>query len=293
MNRELLTYMGFEDAYENANIVLFGAPFDGTVSFRPGTRFASAAMRTDSYGLETYSPYFDMDLEEHALFDAGDLDLPFGNKEQVLDMIEAQAAQIVKDQKIPLMIGGEHLVTLGAFRAVQKRYSDVVILHFDAHADLRADYMDEPFSHATVIRRCHDLIGDGRIWQFGIRSGTKEEFQFAKAHTVMERFDVNSVETVASALGDRPVYVTIDLDVLDPSIFPGTGTPEPGGITFKEMIGAVQALKGLNIVGADIVELSPHYDSSGASTAAACKVWRELTMACLWRDWHAAPHTSI
>ncbi len=284
MNRDILTYMAFDNDYQESKIVLFGAPFDGTVSFRPGTRFASAAMRQDSYGLETYSPYLDMDMEDHGLFDSGDLDLPFGNKVRVLDMIEAHTSQILADGKIPMMIGGEHLVTLGAFRAVQKKYEDVVILHFDAHADLRADYMDEPLSHATVIRRCHDIVGDGRIWQFGIRSGTKEEFTFAKDHTVMERYEVASAPAIATSLGKTPVYVTIDLDVLDPSIFPGTGTPEPGGVTFKQLMEAIHGLKGLNIVGADIVELSPQYDQSGVSTAAACKVWRELTLACLWGE---------
>ncbi|WP_430886585.1 agmatinase [Fusibacter sp. JL216-2] len=276
-----MTYMGFESEYETSELVLFGAPFDGTVSYRPGTRFAPAAMRAEFEGLETYSPYFDMDLEAYSLFDGGDLDLPFGSKERALDMIYDTTKKILDDNKIPLMIGGEHLVSYGPMKAVAEKYDDLAILHFDAHADLRSDYMDEAFSHATVIRRIWDIVGDEKIYQFGIRSGTRDEFEFAKAHTVMEKFSYSTLASLVSSLSDRPVYITIDLDVLDPSVFSGTGTPEPGGLTFHEMMEIIVQVSGLNIVGADIVELSPHYDASGVSTAVACKVLRELTFAIL------------
>lgn len=283
MHKNVMTYMGFDSEFEDAEIVLFGAPFDGTTSFRPGTRFGPAAMRQEFEGLETYSPYLDMDLTDYSLFDAGDLDLPFGAKMRGLDMIYDQAKAILDAGKIPLMVGGEHLVSYGPIKAVSEKYEDLVILHFDAHADLRAHYMDEPYSHATVIRRAWDLVGDGRIYQFGIRSGERSEFEFAKTHTVMEKFSADTLGTVVSELGDKPVYVTIDLDILDPSVFPGTGTPEPGGLSFKEMLKVTSLLSKLNIVGADVVELSPQYDPSGASTAAACKVLRELTLAVLRR----------
>jgi len=279
--RNVMTYMGFESDFESAELVVFGAPFDGTTSFRPGTRFGPAAMRGEFEGLETYSPYLDIDLEDYDLFDAGDLDLPFGAKMRCLDMIYDQTKEILDAGKIPLMVGGEHLVSYGPIKAVHERYDDLVILHFDAHADLRAHYMDETFSHATVIRRAWDLVGDDRIYQFGIRSGEKTEFEFGKEHTTMEKFSANTLPEVVKSLGNVPVYVTIDLDVMDPSIFPGTGTPEPGGLNFKEMMKITALLSRLNIVGADVVELSPHYDTSGASTAAACKVLRELTLAIL------------
>ncbi|AHM57412.1 agmatinase SpeB [Peptoclostridium acidaminophilum DSM 3953] len=284
MNKNIHTFLGFESPYDEADIVVFGSPYDGTTSFRPGTRFAPATMRQESYGLETYSPYLDMDIiEDAAIFDGGDLDLPFGNTERVLDMIHEYASRVVHDEKVPVMIGGEHLVSYPAVKAVFEKYPDLHIIHFDAHTDLREDYMGEKLSHATVIRRAWELVGDGRIHQFGIRSGEKVEFEWAKAHTSLTKFDCAGLEDAVESLKGKPVYVTIDLDILDPSIFPGTGTIEPGGITFKEMMSAIDTLKGLNIVGADVVELSPHYDQSGTSTAVACKVLRELLLAIAYK----------
>ncbi len=278
MNKNISTFIGCEASFNDASIVIFGAPFDGTTSFRPGTRFAPALMRLESYGLETYSPYLDADLEDYNIFDGGDLELPFGNTKRVLDDIEDFAKEIVASDKKPFMVGGEHLVTLSNFKAVHNKYPDIHVIHFDAHADLREDYMGEELSHATVMRRIWDIIGDNKIYQFGIRSFEKAESVFSKTHTITENFTCDTVATVASQLNEKPVYVTIDLDVLDPSIFPGTGTIEPGGITFKELLGGIHALKGLNIVGADVVELSPHNDPSGLSTAVACKVVRELLL---------------
>jgi agmatinase len=278
MNSE---FNGCNKAYEEAEIIVFGAPFDGTVSFRPGTRFASSQMRIESIGLETYSPYQDKDLVKDAwVYDNGDLQFPFGNKEKTLDVIETYAAKVVGSDKKPFMIGGEHLVTLPAVKAVYRKYPDLCVIHLDAHTDLRDYFFDEELSHATVIKKVWNYLGDGRIFQFGIRSGAKEEFEWAQeGHVYMEKFSIESLNGIIKQLRDKPVYITIDLDVLDPSIFPGTGTPEPGGITFKELLDAVLSMRGLNIVGADIVELSPHYDQSGVSTAAACKVMRELLLA--------------
>lgn len=274
-----MNFMGFDRSYEEAQVVLFGAPFDGTTSFRPGTRFGPQATRPDSYGLETYSPFMQRDLEEYLLCDHGDLEFPFGNTERVLEMIYDQTKKIVDDNKVPLMIGGEHLVTFPAAKAVIEKYPELVFLHFDAHADLRTDYMGQRHSHATVMNLVHEMVGDDRIYQFGIRSGTKEEFAFAKDSTIMEKYTVKTVQKIVEKIIDCPVYVTIDLDVLDPSIFSGTGTPEPGGIDFMALQTAIYALRSLNIVGADVVELSPHYDQTGVSNAVACKVIRELTLA--------------
>ncbi len=278
MDKNVVTYMGFESDYQQSCIVLFGVPFDGTTSFRPGTRFASSVMRQESYGLETWSPYLQRDLDDYDFFDGGDLDLPFGNPIRVIDMIHDYSKEVLLDGKKPLMIGGEHLVTLGAIKACHAKYPDMAVIHFDAHADLRDEYMGESMSHASVIRKCHEILEPNNIYQFGIRSGTKEEFEFAKANTYMELFEVNTVKSIVDQIGKQPVYITIDLDVLDPSVFPGTGTPEPGGISFKEIIEAIKSLDTLNIIGADIVELSPNYDQTGISTAAACKVVRELSL---------------
>lgn len=274
------TFIGCDAAYKDADTVLFGAPYDCTTSFRPGTRFASAAMRRESYGLELYSPYQGKELTDRKIFDGGDLELPFGAPEPMLRMIEKQAAGILKDSKRPFMLGGEHLVTLGAVRAAVKKFPDLHILHFDAHADLRDDYLGQKLSHACVLRRCHELVGDGKIYQFGIRSGDKSEFDWGKEHVFTRLFDFEGLDGALRALAGKPVYLTVDLDVLDPSVFPGTGTPEPGGVSFDALRKAVtDACGALNVVAADVNELSPHYDASGASTAVACKIVREMLIA--------------
>lgn len=275
------TFIACDTPYEEAKVVLFGAPFDSTTSYRPGTRFGSRAIRSESYGLETYSPYQDKDLEDCAVFDSGDLELCMGSSERALDAISERTATILEDGKLPFMIGGEHLVTYGAFREVYKRYPEVAIIHFDAHADLRQEYLGVELSHACVLRRCHDLTGDGKIFQFGIRSGDRSEFTWSKeGHTFMNRFDFHGLEEVIEQLKGKPVYFTIDLDVLDPSVFPGTGTPEAGGVSFMELLNAlIRVCEGCQIVGVDVNELSPTYDPSGVSTAVACKVVRELLLA--------------
>ena len=264
---------------EESEIVMFGAPYDGTSSFRPGSRFAASRIRIDSYGLETYSPYLDLDLLDRKVHDAGDLEFAFGNRETVLDMIKTFVDSIYKAGKFPLMIGGEHLITLPAVEAAVKYYDDLVILHFDAHTDLRTDYLGETKSHATVIRNIWEFLGDGRIHQFCIRSGLKEEFDWAaQGHTNLNKFNYDNLEEVVNNIKNKPVYVTIDLDVLDPSIFPGTGTPEPGGISFSDLMKIIKIMSVLNIVGVDVVELSPDYDPTGVSTAVASKVIREMLL---------------
>ena len=280
MRPNVETFIGCDCPYEQAKIVLYGAPFDSTTSFRPGARFGSAAMRHESFGLETYSPYQDKDLTDCAIFDSGDLELCFGSAEAALADIESRAAEILEDEKLPLLLGGEHLVTLGAVRAVLNRYPDLHIIHFDAHADLRQDYLGATLSHACVIRRCHDLVGDGRIHQFCIRSGDREEFQFAKSHTELHPFCFDGLEDLTRKLAESgvPVYFTIDLDCLDPAAFPGTGTPEAGGVTFPQLLDAIRLVSRTNVVAADVNELAPMLDSSGVSTATACKVLRELLL---------------
>lgn len=278
MNKNVHTFIGCDCEYEDAGIVIFGAPYDSTTSFRPGTRFASSAMRNESFGIETYSPYQDRDMLDISVFDSGDLELPFGNPDRALADIEERTGIILSDGKVPCMIGGEHLVTLGAVRAAAKQYSDLHIVHFDAHADLRDDYLGVKESHACVLRRCHDILGDGRIFQFGIRSGDREEFRFAEKHTFMRKFNFDGLSEIVQKIGQNPVYFTLDLDVLDPSEFPGTGTPEAGGVSFMQLLNAVREISKLNIVGFDVNELSPVYDQTGRSTALACKLLREILL---------------
>ena len=281
LERNVETFLGCDSDYADAKLVLYGAPFDSTTSFRPGARFGPSAMRHESFGIETYSPYQKRDLTDCAIFDSGDLELCFGKAELALSDIEERAATILDDGKLPLLLGGEHLVTLGAVRAVLRRYPDLHIIHFDAHADLRNDYLGAELSHACVLRRCHDLLGDGRIHQFCIRSGDREEFRFAEKHTDLHPFDFDGLEAVVASLRERqvPVYFTIDLDCLDPSAFPGTGTPEAGGVSFLQLLQAIQTVCKANVVAADVNELAPMLDATGCSTAMACKILRELLLA--------------
>ena len=281
MKKNVETFIGCDCEYKDAELVLFGAPFDSTTSFRPGARFGSAAMRHESFGLETYSPYQDKDLTDYNIFDSGDLELCFGSAEAALADIEERTEEILSDGKLPVLIGGEHLVTLGSVRAMAKKYPELHIIHFDAHADLRQDYLGAKLSHACVIRRCHDLLGDGRIHQFCIRSGEREEFRFADKHTDMHKFNFDGLPELMECLQKEkvPVYFTIDLDCLDPSLFPGTGTPEAGGVTFPQLLEAIRLVARTKVVGADVNELAPMLDVSGASTATACKVLRELLLA--------------
>lgn len=277
-NKNIETFLGCDSDYENATIVVFGAPFDSTASFRPGSRFASSTMRRESYGLELYSPYQNKDMSETHVFDGGDLELCFGDISGALNDIEQYTAEILADNKIPLMIGGEHLVTLGAVRAAAKKYPDLHIVHFDAHTDLRDDYLGQRLSHATVMRRIWDIVGDGKIFQFGIRSGDRSEFDWAHDHVFMNKFNFSAINNVVGQLHGKPIYLSIDLDVLDPSIFPGTGTPEAGGVSFVDLLKAILQISALTIVGCDINELCPVYDLSGVSTAVACKTLRELIL---------------
>ena len=279
MKKNVETFLGCDASYDESQIVIFGAPFDSTTSYRPGARFASRTMRAESYGLETYSPYQDLDVTDFKIFDGGDLELCFGDTNLALADIENFARKILADGKIPLMIGGEHLVTLGAFRAAAEKFPNLAVIHFDAHTDLRDDYLGAKLSHATVIRRVHEIAGDGKIFQFGIRSGDRPEFEFAKNHTRLQKFNFDGLEKVLAEVADLPIYFTIDLDVLDPAVFPGTGTPEAGGVSFLELLNAaLEVIRGANVVALDMVELSPPYDPSGISTATALKLLREILL---------------
>lgn len=270
-------WLGSSDDYEKSDIVLAGIPYDGTCSFRPGTRFGPEMCRLASYGIETYSPYQDRDIEDINFFDAGELDLPFGNRDKCLDIIEKASASVLADNKSWLGIGGEHLVTYPVIKSYFNKYPDLAIVHFDAHTDLRDEYMGESMSHATVIKKCVDLIGADNLAQIGIRSGTKTEFDFMENNKTLWK-NLDEADKLVKKFEGKPVFLTIDLDVLDPSVMPGTGTPEAGGLTFNELLKWLSFVKKLNIVGADVVELSPHYDSSGGSDVLAAKLVREVLL---------------
>lgn len=266
-------WMGQNPDYASSDIIMLGLPFDGTVSYRPGSRFAPEQIRLASWGLEEYSPNFDKHLEDVNFHDAGDLEFPLGNTYKSLEVIEQNVEDIYKDGKKVFGIGGEHLITLPEIKAVSKFYKDLAIVHFDAHTDLREEYLGEEMSHSAVIRHASKIVAPENIKQIGIRSGMKEEFEFMKKHgTLVHKFEELDV------LKSKKIFVTVDLDVLDPSVMPGTGTPESGGMQFKELIDWFKYLKNFDIIGADVVELAPDYDASGVSTAVATKVIRELLM---------------
>lgn len=275
-------FIGTNSTYEESKAVIYGMPMDFTVSFRPGSRFGPARIREVSLGLEEYSPYLDRHLEDVSYFDAGDIPLPFGNAQRSIDMIEEFVDKLLADGKFPLGLGGEHLVSWPIFKALNKKYDDLVIIHIDAHADLREHYEGEPLSHSTPIRKACELLGPEKIYSFGIRSGMREEFQYARESGMyMAKFDVaEPLKQVLPKLAGKNVYVTIDIDVLDPSAAPGTGTAEAGGITSKELLQAIHLIADtkMNIVGADIVEVAPAYDPSEQTQIAASKFVREILL---------------
>lgn len=269
-------------SYEESDAVIYGMPMDWTVSFRPGSRFGPGRIREASLGLEEYSPYIDRHLEEVNYFDAGDIPLPFGNAAKSLEFIETYVDGLLEDGKFPLGLGGEHLVSWAVFRAMFKKYPDMAIIHIDAHADLREQYEGEPLSHSTPIRKACELIGPENVYSFGIRSGMREEFQFAKeAGMYLAKFDVvEPLKEVLPTLAGRHVYVTIDIDVLDPAHAPGTGTAEAGGITSKELLEAITMISNseLHIIGADLVEIAPAYDPTEQTQITASKFVREMLL---------------
>ena len=272
-------FLTADAGYDEAEAVLLGVPMDYTVSYRPGSRFGPQAIRAASVVLEEYSPALDRELGDCRICDLGDLVLPFGNVAKALDLMEQAAARFFADRKRPCFLGGEHLVSLPLIRAAHAMYPDLVVLHFDAHADLKRDFRGEAFSDLTLMRRVWDILGDGRIYQFGVRSGSREEFEWSMEHTRIETGSANSIDSCAEAVLPRPIYITVDLDVLDPAEFPATGTPEAGGMSFRSLYDALLSLRGFDVVGFDICGLYPPYDTTGVSTSLAVKLLREMLIA--------------
>jgi agmatinase len=273
-------FMASCPSYEQASAVMVGAPMDSTCSFRPGARFGPRKIREVSIGIEEYSVYMDKSLEDISFYDCGDLDLPFGNVQKSLEIIGEAAAELVQDAKFPIFIGGEHLISVPVIRKIYEKYgNELVVIQFDAHADLRKDYLGCTNSHASAVRRLLDFMPGKNIYQFGIRSGTKEEFQFAGENTNLFKFDVlDPLERVLPMIEGRPLYLTLDIDVVDPSFANGTGTAEPGGITSRELLQAVHALKNMKLAGFDIVEVSPPYDASERTSILAAGIIRDILL---------------
>lgn len=275
-------FIGASDDWEKSSMVLYGMPMDWTVSFRPGSRFGPARIRESSLVHEEYSHYQQRELSEVTYFDAGDIPLAFGNPEKSLRQIQDFVGKVLDAGKFPLGMGGEHLVTWPVVQEVYRHYPDLAVIHLDAHADLRTDYEGEPYSHATPLHKISELIGGENVYQYGIRSMTREEVEYTKQAGIhFHPFDVlEPLKADLPKLAGRPVYVTIDIDVLDPAYAPGTGTPEPGGISTRELLSAIHAISkaNLSIVGADLVEVAPIYDHSEKTPILAAKLIREMIL---------------
>src|SRR5512136_356316 len=263
------TFISAGDSFEKSQVVLLGCPFDATASFRPGARFGPSALRRASWGIETYSPYLNRDLSQLRLHDMGDLELPLGEKDLSLTMIREAVRRILSAKKFPILLGGDHLISLPAVEEVLQAYPHLHIVHIDAHTDLRENYLGEVLSHSTVTRKIADCLKKGRLFQIGIRSGAKEEFDLAKKMKSIVPTHPNSLRALVKRIGKQPVYVTFDVDAMDPSLVPGVGTPEPGGLTFEAFIAILKELRPLRVVGFDLVELTPDYDATQVSSVTA------------------------
>jgi len=276
------TFISAKTPLKEASAVILGCPYDGSASFRPGARFGPSAIRRASWGIETYSPYLKKDLGQFLIHDMGDLELPLGEKKISLDLIRKAVRKILSGNKFPILLGGDHLITLPVVEELVKNYPQLQIVHIDAHTDLREEYLGESASHSTVMKRVVDHLGEGRLFQIGIRSGTEDEFKLARKMKSIIPFDPGSLRSMINRLRNQPVYITLDLDVMDPSLLPGVGTPEPGGYTFHEFISLLKILQALHVVGFDIVELTPDYDPTQISSITASVILREMSLAfCL------------
>lgn len=271
-------FLSADCPYDSCEICIVGLPYDGTSSYRPGSRFGPNAIRKASWGIETYSPALDRDLTDLRICDLGDLEIPFGNKRKALATMREMIQKILHDGKHPVLLGGEHLVTLAIVEGTRTRFPDLAVIHFDAHADLREEYLGERLSHSTVMRRVSEVIGADNLFQFGVRSASKDEYSYARSICSLYELTEDSMYKALETIGDRPLYISLDLDVFDPSVLPGTGNPEPGGIDFNKMVAALQALGKARLIGFDIVELSPEYDPSEVSSVVTSTVVREMIL---------------
>src|SRR4030043_445372 len=278
------TYISASASFERSRGVILGCPYDGSASFRPGARFGPSAIRRASWGIETFSPYFQRDLIQYSIHDMGDLELPLGEKKISLGLIRKVLGKILSEKKFPILLGGDHLITLPIIEEILSFYSSLHIVHIDAHTDLREEYLGESLCHSTVMKRVLDRLGEGKLFQIGSRSGTEEEFKLARKMKSIVPLDPSALNSMVKRLRNQPVYITLDLDVIDPSLLPGVGTPETGGFIFQEFISILKELQFLRVVGFDIVELTPDYDPSQVSSVTASVILREMILAFCFKN---------
>lgn len=272
------SFIGCETPYKPARTVLAGLPYDGTSSFRPGSRFAPESIRKHSYAIESFSHEQERDITDYKVADIGNLELPYGDSKAVVKLVEELAAKMLKDKKKALYIGGEHLLTYPIMKQYAKKYKDLKVIYFDAHADFREGYTGSRLSHASAARLTAEEVGNENLYMFGIRSFEKNEWLYMKKNNIFVDSKVERFDEVADMIKDFPVYMSLDMDVFDPACLPGLGTPEAGGIFYADFMRLMPGLSKLNIVGMDVLEISPEYDSLGNSSIFAAKVIRELIL---------------
>ncbi|GCE64864.1 agmatinase [cyanobiont of Ornithocercus magnificus] len=279
-------FMGARRDLPNCRVAIFSVPYDGTTSFRPGTRFGPAAIREVSSGLESYCPQLDLDLEDIAYVDVGSVQIPFRDPSLVVQAVKCATRKLLRHNLKPLMLGGEHSISTGAVAAVYEYYPNLVLLQLDAHADLRENWLGERHNHACTMRRCLEVIPNGQLVQLAIRSGTREEFQeLVQSGRLVHHSPADSPQLLAEQLRTTlaplihlPLYLTVDLDWFDPAVLPGTGTPEPGGFHWPDFAAVASVLRQHHLVAADVVELAPQLDITGISSVLSAKVCRSLLL---------------
>ncbi|GAC1402511.1 MAG: agmatinase [Chloroflexota bacterium] len=264
-----------EHPSQRVSASIFGAPLDQTTSFRPGTGSGPQSIREMSWSLETFSPFLGRDTLDLSVIDLGDLVLNDCRMENALDHISSGMEYAARASRVPIMIGGEHTAALGSYRGIKRVYPDAVLLQIDAHLDIREEYEGDPLTHATWVYRAGCEFGFDTIFQLGVRSGTREEWTRARRDVAWCSRALDLPRTLPH---DKPIYVTLDIDVLDPAYAPGTGCPEPGGCTYRELIDLVHSMDGLQVVGFDVVEVSPEIDHSGVTAVAAAHLIREAIL---------------
>jgi agmatinase len=231
-----------------------------------------------SDALESYSPVLDRDLEQLSVVDLGDALLAETGIDAAIDNITLAMEHAAKRATLAVMLGGEHTGSLGGFRGIKRVHPDAVILQADAHLDMRPEYEGQALTHATWLHHVGQEYGFASIHQVGLRSGERSEWQVAREETAWSSTELSLPLSVREQIGHRPVYFSIDIDVLDPAHAPGTGCPEPGGVTFRELAAFLYGLEGLRVVALDVMEVSPDLDAANITAAAAAKLVREAIL---------------
>ncbi len=281
-DNENAIFMGSKRSPDDCAIGIFGVNYDGTCSFKPGARFGPEAIRQVSSCLETYCPKLNKDLEDIMYVDFGSIIIDKNDSKSVIESVKLATNFLINKRLSPIMLGGEHSITTGAIEGLVKKYPDLILVQLDAHADLRESYIGNKHSHACTMKRCLEVLPEKKILQVGIRSGTKEEFQFMHNNNQLVNFcpggNAQKLRQALLPYSKCPIYLTIDLDWFDPSLLAGTGTPEPGGFFWNDFEEILNTLRDFRIVASDIVELSPEIDKSGVSSIVAAKVLRSLIL---------------